>query len=798
MSTFVSTSRSEAAATYMARGYRCIPVPKGEKGPRMKGWQHTRLGPGDLAAFEGEGNLGILTGEPSGWLVDIDLDCDEALRLADECLPPTEAVTGRLSTPRSHRWFIAAGAVSCRIEDPLLDECIVELRAGNLQTLVGPSIHPESGEPYAVLDGEPAVIDAALLEQAVRALGDRVLRDRYPGGVPPSPPRGGDLAARARPAGAGSADPETVARAGAYLDKMPGAVSGQGGHRKAYAAACAICHGFGLDREQALDLLVRRYNPRCHPPWSQAELDHKVNDAITKPHSREFGWLRDAGADLGGVDVSGIMREASEPPPDPRAEPNDEHDLDMGAVRLGTRDPTTGRLVLSPKRTLPTARAYVRQFHDHPHGRTLICYADQLMAWAGNRYAAVEDSWLRHRLQPWLHATLRYQKKGNGPLELVPFESNPTSVKAALESIRALVHLPAEVTPPCWMGAPGPFPAGEVLPCRTGSLHVPTGTLLSATPLLFTVNALDFDYDPQAPAPVEWLKFLGELWGDDHESIQLIQEWFGYSLIADTSQQKMLLLVGPKRSGKGTIGRVLRSVVGEANVVGPTTGSLAGNFGLQPLIGKTLAVVSDARFSGEGAAVVIERLLCVSGEDLLTIDRKFLSPVTMKLPTRFVFLTNELPRLHDSSTALAGRFLMPGRLTRSFYGQEDPTLTDRLLKERAGILNWSLEGWKRLKARGHFVPPASGHVAVEELEELSSPVSAFVRQCCKVGVARRVWLSDLFARWQSWCAGEGRDNVGTKQSLGRELGAAVPGIVRRRGSDGQPFYEGISLAEVLL
>jgi putative DNA primase/helicase len=99
----------------------------------------------------------------------------------------------------------------------------------------------------------------------------------------------------------------------------------------------------------------------------------------------------------------------------------------------------------------------------------------------------------------------------------------------------------------------------------------------------------------------------------------------------------MLMIVGPRRSGKGTIARVFGRLVGETNVCGPTASSLAGNFGLQPLIGKTLAIVSDARFSGEGISTVAERLLCISGEDAVSIDRKFLPAVTMKLPTRFMF-----------------------------------------------------------------------------------------------------------------------------------------------------------------
>src|SRR5262249_22423601 len=148
-------------------------------------------------------------------------------------------------------------------------------------------------------------------------------------------------------------------------------------------------------------------------------------------------------------------------------------------------------------------------------------------------------------------------------------------------------------------------------------------------------------------------------WPGDPEAVALLQQWFGYCLAPDTSQQKILLVVGPKRSGKGTLARVLRRLVGEANAAGPTLAGLATNFGLQALLGRTVAVVSDARLSGRtDAAVVTERLLSISGEDAVTIDRKYLSHVTTRLAVRFVILTNELPRLADSSGALVGRLLV--------------------------------------------------------------------------------------------------------------------------------------------
>ena len=252
------------------------------------------------------------------------------------------------------------------------------------------------------------------------------------------------------------------------------------------------------------------------------------------------------------------------------------------------------------------------------------------------------------------------------------------------------------------------------------------------------------------------------------------------------------MIIGPRRSGKGTIARVLAQIVGPDNVCGPTTRSLAGPFGLQPLIGKSLAIVSDARFGGDGISTVIERLLCISGEDQLTIDRKNISSVTLKLPTRFMFLTNEFPRLSDASGALAGRFVVL-RLTESFFGRENTKLTETLLAEKPGILNWAIEGWHLLRDVGHFVTPRSAEDAAEAIQDLSSPVGAFVRQRCLVGPGHRVLVDELYDAWRSWCLDEGRTSPSTRQSFGRDLTAAVDGITRRRGTDDLSFYEGIRL-----
>jgi putative DNA primase/helicase len=376
-----------------------------------------------------------------------------------------------------------------------------------------------------------------------------------------------------------------------------------------------------------------------------------------------------------------------------------------------------------------------------------------------------------------------------------------------MDQLRAVSLLDEFHEPPTWLDEPPKradgthWHAADVLATRNALVNLPAlvaGEPFEhrATPRFLSTAALDYGFRVDAPPPSGWLAFLDELWPDDPESIGTLQEWFGYCLTIDTRLQKILFAVGPKRSGKGTIARVIRGTVGEANVAGPTLASLATNFGLWPLLGKTLAIVSDARLSGRAdLATVTERLLSISGEDAVTIDGKFRDAVTCKLPCRLMIFSNELPRLVDASGALAGRMILL-RMVRSFYGGEDPGLTDRLLLERPGILLWAVEGWRRLRERGHFVQPASGLEMLGELNALASPVGAFVEERCAVGPEYRVAVERLFAEWKSWCEAKGRKEAGTEQTFGRDLRAVVSAlrlVQPRNGEHRFRAYEGIGL-----
>jgi putative DNA primase/helicase len=457
-----------------------------------------------------------------------------------------------------------------------------------------------------------------------------------------------------------------------------------------------------------------------------------------------------------------------------------------------TRDPDEPdggevKITASELDPMPVAREFIASRATYNGDLTLRYYRGEFYAWRRTHYRALPDDEVRSGLIQHIDQIASRISRG--------------IISNIVECLKAETITSGHAEMPRWLCPDPPFPANELLPTQSGLVHLPSliagkEYLHPSTPRFFSAQCLTYAFDPKAPKPEHWLTFLRTLWADDLQSISTLQEWFGYCLLHDTRLQKMLLLIGPKRSGKGTIARVLRALIGEDNVAGPTLAGLGTNFGLWPLLGKQLAIISDARLSGRtDSAIVTERLLSISGEDALTVDRKCLQPVTVKLPTRLMILTNELPRLGDSSGALAGRMIALV-LQQSFYGREDHDLTDKLLAELPGILLWSIAGWQRLMARKRFVQPEAGRELTGEMEDLASPIGKFVRDRCMVGPEHEVATVDLYETYRRWCTSEGKDHPVDAATFGRDLRAAVPGLRREQVRDGSfrvRKYQGIGL-----
>ncbi|MCH7666118.1 MAG: NTP-binding protein [Acidobacteria bacterium] len=442
--------------------------------------------------------------------------------------------------------------------------------------------------------------------------------------------------------------------------------------------------------------------------------------------------------------------------------------------------------VVKPRDPIPTARSFLKRAK-----APLLRQADVFFEWDGAAYRELPLAEVRTRLYGFLEQCRVRNNKGG----TYPFAPNRHKVSDVEDALRALVNLAGTVSAPAWLSDdhPGLDPF-DFISLSNGLLWVPGRALLDPTPDFFTFTALPFEYDADAPRPDHWLEFVEGLWPNDPAPRETLQEWTGLLLTTITRFQKILLLVGPPRSGKGVWSRVVRQLVGPRNYHALTLRSLADSFGAQALIGKSVVVATDARLSSrvDGIAVA-ERLLAISGEDSPAVQRKCLPDWEGTLSSRFTLLTNELPQITDASGALTSRFIVL-RLTESHLDKEDLELEPRLVPELPGILNWGLDGLDRLLKRGHFVQPESARELVEQLTELGSPIGAFLEEQCEICEDFEVERSSLFDRWDEWCESTGHKK-GNAALFGRDLRAALPNLKNGYRGHRKRVYKGLRLLD---
>jgi hypothetical protein len=171
------------ARKYIRHHWKVVPIRPKEKVPRWKDWQRQRIKESEITDYFRQGdNIGILWGKPSHWLVDVDLDCKEAVALAPSFLPKTDRVYGRKTRPTSHYLYQCKGTEPIKFNDPEPsdpeDACLLELRSTGQQSVGPPSIHPSGERIRWEKKGEPARVSLNDLRIALGRLAGAVLITR--------------------------------------------------------------------------------------------------------------------------------------------------------------------------------------------------------------------------------------------------------------------------------------------------------------------------------------------------------------------------------------------------------------------------------------------------------------------------------------------------------------------------------------------------------------------------------------------------------------------------------------------
>jgi len=442
---------------------------------------------------------------------------------------------------------------------------------------------------------------------------------------------------------------------------------------------------------------------------------------------------------------------------------------------------------------MEVARHIQDEWVNETDGTVGIIYANE-DTWLhrGAHWESVSDGTIRSKLYHRMdnEYTLKLLTDGDTGQQVwkpVRWAPAPAKIGALLESVRAINSRDDLPDPNTWQGPPE-FDTKHVA-MANGIFDIDNKTMREHTPRYFNTWSLPFEYDPDAKCP-QWIEFLEDVFEGDPDSIRTLRQFMGYFISGRYDLEKILALIGPSRSGKGTIADMIDALMGPKSVESFTLKHLAGEFGLQNLVGKSVMIAADSRsaMKAEDMQTAIERLLSLSANDKVIINRKNQKPLSMRLGVRPIIMSNELPAFMDSSNAINQRMVML-KMRKSYIGREDHTLKRRVLSEVPGVFNWALEGLDDLNDTKKLLQPASAQNYIDTLDEGASPHEQFLSTYCEIGPVDDpdYWCyhPELVQLWKSYCEQNGTGS-GNPNWLPRKL---APIVTRLGGEMGKGWHE---------
>ncbi len=707
-----------------------LPIPERQKGPKLPSWQNVTFAATQEASYRksliAHVNTGVLLGQPSENLCAIDIDSDDDIDLF-LALNPCFRNTLRSKGKRGCQfWFYVDGDYPHRVVK-LKDQDgkhFGEFRADGGQSVIR-GIHPE-GVPYELLcDGSPLRIGFnAIIWPTFLIL---------PWKTPP--PKAEQTSRPATPKGLSD-------RMRAYLEKVDPAISGQDGHGTTLKAACALVWGFGLDPEEAFPFLSE-YNARCQPPWNEKELRHKLNEALKVPHEKPRGHLLEGKFQNSTREKEGSRKSKVGEPKATRGH-QDENGLKQLIQSFGLPGFQNAHGKLSrlsePFWAQLRAREEIGVFE--PDERQFYRYSPEF----GLFVPQSEDS-IRKELSDRINRAAfdwgdewfaLQQLRSAGTLAgIITHLRGEIEQKNFFTTDARTVHL-----------------ANCVLRFRDDGTFVPE----QFSPQMRSRNRSPILYDPNATCPDFEKSILGHVEPDDRE---LLQKYGGQCLLGRNITQRITLLDGEGEASKSAYVQIVRGIVGPSNVYELRTRHLEERFEIGRMVGKTLLLGADVRanfMAGSGAS----RLKALVGGDTLEAERKG-SNQTFSVDGSFNVLitSNSRLRVHlEGDQSAWKRRLAIARYDKPFTGKKIPDIHERLLSsEGSGILNWFLEGTRKLiediSKHGDIALSQRQKDHVESLLLESDSLRLFIKQSVSRVDAGDLAVSELVEKYMKFCSDSG-------------------------------------------
>lgn len=429
-------------------------------------------------------------------------------------------------------------------------------------------------------------------------------------------------------------------------------------------------------------------------------------------------------------------------------------------------------------------------------------YKGRWVHWLENVYREIPINLLRGRVYGYIEGKKFMRVGANGDVNILLLKSGRARVSDIIDSLN--MRCPIQDDPPTWIDGKEHQSPTNLLTFNNGVLDVTeyiAGKIVlhNPDPALFTFNVFPYDFDENAESKL-FKEFRDDIFQTDPIRDQLLSQWFGYNTVPDMSLDTIMLFTGVPRSGKSTLLDVLGRMLGRDQCVSIDFRDLISPFGREPMLGRLAALLGDVKSPRPAdAESALEMILRISGGDPVGVNRKGIKQLAqVYLTVRFTMAMNNLPVFSDHARAFQARLAIIG-FDKSYVGKEDPSLKQQLIKEAAEgkMINYALQGLKDLRERGRFIVPDSSRPILELMTQISSPVTIFVYECCRVKEGLSISRDMLFDAWRGWCDESGH-RPGLREQFGRWLVSTVPmlkaGRIRHNGRRVY-MHKGIALQE---
>lgn len=306
----------------------------------------------------------------------------------------------------------------------------------------------------------------------------------------------------------------------------------------------------------------------------------------------------------------------------------------------------------------------------------------------------------------------------------------------------------------------------------------------------YSVTRIPFAYEEKPFNCPLWLRFLHSVFegkGDKEEVIDFIQEWIGYTLINDTSLERALILLGEGSNGKSVLLYVWGLLVGQNNCSHIDLGDINKEQYTAQLLGKIVNMATDVRSENQLDTGIFKRL--VSGE-IITGKSIYQKPIEFTNYARLLFATNTLPHLKDGGVSLQRRLHIV-RFENIFKdNNKDINLKFTLKSELDDILLWAIEGLKRLRDRGDFLPPKSVKMEVDSYLHENDNLALFLEDrydVTKDALHNEVERDVFYSEYVRYCNANGYRPLSNRKAYER---LRIRGILERK-SMGNRYFVGI-------